>query len=326
MAQSHSRAAAPWVSGQVHVAPVGVWSDAPASEFPEVPPWLVLDGGVRRRISRLHSPHDRRSAITARALTVLAVAEVLDVLPDEVRLRQECPQCRRDDHGLPSVQGLADIHVSWAHTRWRVAAAASPLPVAVDTEERIKKAESLTHLTLTAEEQAWLDPEHDPDAFTRLWCRKECAVKMGWIDLDRLTEISFCAEGSLLDRLRGGHVVDRSVRGRAVVAITLAELRWAPVERLRTTVATASRSSSAVAMSPPEPEGPSVDAAEEQEQLEYPKHRRSLVASRRLASPAPRRPPALAGSSSPTESVEVRSMMVASADNLRTKAPRSDPE
>jgi 4'-phosphopantetheinyl transferase len=237
-------AAAPWVTSRVHVSPVGVWSDVPTSEFAEVPPWLVLDDGVLRRISRLHSPHDRRSAIAARALTALAAAEVLAVPPDEVRLGQECPQCRRDDHGPPSVHGLADLHVSWAHTRWRVAAAASPLPVAVDTEQRVEADFSLRHRTLTTEEHTWLDRECDPNAFTRLWCRKECAVKLGWIDLDRLSDISFCSEGLLLDRLRGAHVVERPVDGCAVVAITRAELRWVPVEQMRTRVGTASRSPS----------------------------------------------------------------------------------
>lgn len=238
MAHSYALVAEPGGARNVQKSPLGVWTDAPASMFAEVPPWLVLDEQIHRRISKFHNPQDRRSAITARALTVLATAEMLDVLPNEVILRQKCPQCHGDDHGPPSLHGLAEFHISWAHTRERVVVAASPLPVAVDTEQRVETASILTKRTLATEEQAWFDREHDPDAFTRIWCRKECAVKMGWIDLDRLTEISFCAEGSLLDSVGGAHVVERSVEGSAVVALTSAKLRWVSAERLKTRVDT----------------------------------------------------------------------------------------
>lgn len=210
---------------------IGVWTDAPVSGFAEPPPWLFLNEGVRRRISRLRNPKDRRAAIQARALTVLAAAQALDVPPRDVHLRQECHHCHREDHGRPSLRGL-DLHVSWAHTRTHVVAAVSPLAVAVDTEERVEATESLTERALTRDEREWLDQAHDLDGFTRLWCRKECAVKLGWIDLDRLSDVSFCAGGVLLRRLRGASVAERSIDGRTVVAITETDLRWIPSESL----------------------------------------------------------------------------------------------
>lgn len=211
---------------------IGAWSEASTSKFEAVPPWLVLDIEVRNRISRMRNLEDRQSAVMARAVTVLLAAKVLSLPPNEVRIRQKCPQCSGYDHGPPFLDGHRDFHISWSHTRRRVVAAASHRAVAIDTEESFEASSSLLRLTLTSEERHWLNWQFDHRAFSRLWSRKECAVKMGWIDLDRLLEVSFCSKGTLNECVRGMRVDERIVDGGAIVALTCAELLWVPAASL----------------------------------------------------------------------------------------------
>ncbi|WP_136517721.1 4'-phosphopantetheinyl transferase family protein [Cellulomonas telluris] len=212
---------------------VGVWTDAPVEALPAAPPWLAITDPVAARLARLRDPRDRRAAVSARALAVLVVADLLGVRPGDVRLAQRCPGCGGDDHGAPFVEGYPDVHVSWSHTRAHVAAAAAPTPVAVDVEEAVADVDTLASHVATATERAWLAQHDAPLAFARLWSRKECAVKLGRIDLGGMTAIAFSDGRELLTRVDGASVLDRSTTERALVAMTAGELRWTPAHRLR---------------------------------------------------------------------------------------------
>lgn len=74
-------------------------------------------------------------AITAQALTLRTIGEVVGVDPRVVELRRRCPVCGRDDHGRPEVVGHRGIHVSVSYDdRWAIVAVTRVAPVGIDVQ------------------------------------------------------------------------------------------------------------------------------------------------------------------------------------------------
>lgn len=178
----------------------------------------ILDGSVIQRISKLKDPVDAQDSLGARALTAQCVASVAGVPAHSVHLRQLCASCGSDDHGPPKVVGIPSVTVSWSHSRGHVAAAASSGAVAIDVE---RSRDVVLRQVLTNDEWDWVSGHRDQArAFARLWCRKECMVKLGHTSLDRLTDVSFVTCGILSPHASGWIVTERSMCDAVVVLLS----------------------------------------------------------------------------------------------------------
>ncbi|MGY1695541.1 4'-phosphopantetheinyl transferase family protein [Geodermatophilus sp. SYSU D00814] len=183
----------------------------------------VLDDGVltaaeRRRRDALHHPADRESYAAAHLLVRYCAAAVTGRALATLELVQRCPGCGSGDHGRPSLAGLPDLHVSLAHTRGAVAAAADRHPVGVDVEGPPVHGAGRavpTHSLTPAEGHRVRSAADPATAFLRSWVRKECLVKVGAATLDDLwrTEVAPSpghdpGDGPAVGRFGALHVVD----------------------------------------------------------------------------------------------------------------------
>ncbi len=178
----------------------------------------ALTASERRRGSALRHPADRTSHAAAHVLVRHCAAALTGRPVGTLELEQHCAECGSTDHGRPSMTGLPDLHVSLAHTRGAVAAAADWRPVGVDVEAltvRDVDLAVLTH-TLTAAEIGQVRAADDPaTAYLRHWVRKECLVKIGAATLDDLARIEIdpgteheIGVGVVAGRFGSLHVVD----------------------------------------------------------------------------------------------------------------------
>lgn len=195
-----------------------VWSDCKTDSLLTTRSRPVLDDAVLHRISRLRDPADVRDHRGARILAAHCVASLAGVPVHAVHLRQRCSSCGGDGHGRPVVVGLPQVSVSWSHSRGHVAATASSGAVAVDVERR---RDVVLWQALSPDERDWVDGQHDrPRAFARLWCRKECVVKLGHASLDHLSDVGFVTDGRLTPHADGWVVTERSARDSTVVVLS----------------------------------------------------------------------------------------------------------
>ena len=205
----------------------GYWSVAradevivPADGFPD---WLVIDDGVKARLDAYVNPADRAAALAARGLAVLAVSKLLGMPVGEIAMSQRCPNCGRTDHGRPEVPQHPQAFVSWSRSGDFVAAVAALEPVGIDVE-RLEPSPRVIHSVMpdrfSDDEQLWVTAQPDEtQAFVRVWCRKEAAIKLGGITLDTMSELS-CVTGDALDAASVEDITDE----RVVVAHSNAEL------------------------------------------------------------------------------------------------------
>lgn len=129
------------------------------------------------RRERLVRTEDHAAYTAAHLLVRACAGELLGVAPTTLSLEQHCPSCGGVDHGRPSLAGHEDVYVSLSHTRGYVAAIASHAPCGIDVELR---AATIPSRALTGRESGWVQAQPDPpDAFTRLWVRKEALIKLG---------------------------------------------------------------------------------------------------------------------------------------------------
>ena len=155
--------------------------------------WPDVAAEVVSRVERLLHPTDRLRHRAARQLAALCVADLLRCPPDAVALRQICPTCAGTDHGQPGVvddSGIYrnDVHVSWSHGQFAVAAVAAFKPVAIDVEAPV--VDPPIAGVLAGVEQRWLATAARRDiGFAQLWSRKECAIKLGLGTLDVLEDL-----------------------------------------------------------------------------------------------------------------------------------------
>lgn len=149
----------------------------------------------RTRVDRLRRPEDRDDQVAAHVLVRRVAAALLAdggraVGAGDLVLEQHCPGCGSDTHGRPAIAGETGLHVSLAHARGWVAAAAAGRPCGIDVEPVGSVAPLPDVLTPgEAAELAALPPAEQPAAFLRLWTRKEAVVKTGAVDLEGLARL-----------------------------------------------------------------------------------------------------------------------------------------
>lgn len=144
-----------------------------------------------RRAAAFRFESDRADFLAAHLLARVCVADLLSRPPEAITLTQRCDSCG-GEHGRPYVAGRPELRVSWSHARGYVAAAAAPVPVAVDVEVvgRTRVGTGLVDAMLDAVDAAAVRAADDPEqAFLRQWTRRECLVKLGSATLDRLREV-----------------------------------------------------------------------------------------------------------------------------------------
>lgn len=173
----------------------------PTGRGPGSPPagWLASGGPSlawltqqeRARAESFADAGDRRDYLTAHLLVRQLAARLAGISPADVVMIQRCQRCG-GPHGRPVIAGHPGLHVSLAHTRGAViaAAAASPVGADIETLRRPRFDLTLADTLLTRPEQRAVRQAADPHrAFLRHWVRKEAAVKVGLGRLGRLAEI-----------------------------------------------------------------------------------------------------------------------------------------
>lgn len=88
-----------------------------------------------------------------------------------------CPIFTYNAYGAPAIDGGPYFSIS--HCKAGIAVAVDSQPIGIDIEAVRPLKEGLMHKTMNASEQASILSSDAPDwAFTRLWTKKEAAVKM----------------------------------------------------------------------------------------------------------------------------------------------------
>ncbi|WP_165350439.1 4'-phosphopantetheinyl transferase family protein [Xylanimonas protaetiae] len=143
------------------------------------------DDGGPPAAARRSSPLDAapRSALldAARrsALLVAVLCEAGVDVGEPVALVRRCRVCGSTEHGKPEVAAAlaVGVHVSLAHTRRRLVAAAARGPVGVDVEDvAAVAAHPVADVLLSDAERAAGHPL-DAESLTRTWVRKEALLK-----------------------------------------------------------------------------------------------------------------------------------------------------
>lgn len=189
----------------------------------------LLGAAERARSASLRDPADRAAYVAAHLLVRECAAALTGRPVTALAVRQWCADCGAAGHGRPFLAGLPDVHVSWAHSRGAVVAAAAWHPVGVDVEALPSDGAAVGRFPGLAPAERWqLRSAVDPPLLAlRHWVRKECLVKVGTatlaridrIDLSRLTERRDRA-GRAVSRYRGLHLVDWcDPTRRALVAV-----------------------------------------------------------------------------------------------------------
>lgn len=150
----------------------------------DAPDWCeeLLSEPERARADSYHRVRLRRRFTAATALLKVTVAQLIGCGPFDVKLRRECPDCRRL-HGRPEVVG-GTPNVSISHSGDRVAVAqCADGPVGVDVEQMnpdVDVDSMLRFLLSAAERQAFSEVQGRQarlQAFFNYWTRKESVLK-----------------------------------------------------------------------------------------------------------------------------------------------------
>ncbi|WP_419995116.1 4'-phosphopantetheinyl transferase family protein [Streptomyces boninensis] len=151
----------------------------------------LLDEVERGRALRFRLPEDAAAFTRTRAGARRAVARLLGVRPDEVRIgRRVCPGCGDREHGPPAVvRPPVPLAVSLSRTSGRgVLAVGAGDWIGVDIEAlRPVEFGELSEMVMAPEERAHLmalseGPERTA-VFHRCWTRKEAVVKAAGVGL-----------------------------------------------------------------------------------------------------------------------------------------------
>lgn len=141
---------------------------------------LVLEPAELARAAELRRPADRATYLCAHVGLRRLLGSHLGVAPSKVPLaRAPCPCCG-EPHGRPVLPD-GRLHFSLSHCEGLSLIALAPAPVGVDIEpvphpDTVSEAADVLHPAESAELAA-LAPELRPDAFTRVWTRKEAYLK-----------------------------------------------------------------------------------------------------------------------------------------------------
>ncbi|MCZ2820926.1 hypothetical protein O2V63_11350 [Modestobacter sp. VKM Ac-2977] len=211
----------------------------------------LLGATERQRSASLRDPADRAAYVAAHLLVRRCAAALSGRPVADLAVHQWCADCGAVGHGRPSIAGSPDVHVSWAHSRGAVVAAASWHPVGVDVETLPPNGSGAGGFPGLAPAEQWqLRSAADPSLLAlRHWVRKECLVKAGAatldgahrIDLSRVVERHDRA-GRSVSRYHGLRLVDWcDPARRALVAVAGAGV---PVVRSSTDLAAVNRKGS----------------------------------------------------------------------------------
>ncbi|NLU78266.1 4'-phosphopantetheinyl transferase superfamily protein [Micromonospora sp. HNM0581] len=155
-----------------------VWWARAAS--PDDPGLLsVLTEAERRRHAGFTDPQGRALHLTARALTRLVLAGMLDAPASGLHFEATCRQCG-GKHGKPVLsRPRSPVTFSVAHShQWCVVAFAVHAAIGVDIEQIAISGNRLPLRALAPAEQAVVDTAEDRTAaFVRYWTRKEALLK-----------------------------------------------------------------------------------------------------------------------------------------------------
>nr|WP_243851078.1 4'-phosphopantetheinyl transferase superfamily protein [Modestobacter marinus] len=189
----------------------------------------VLGVAERARSDSLQDPADRAAYVAAHLLVRRCAAALTGRPVTDLAVHQWCADCGTAGHGRPSIAGLPGVHVSWAHGRGVVVAAAAWHPVGVDVETLPPAGSGAGRFPgLALAEQRQLRAAPDPALLAlRHWVRKECLVKAGLATLARVDRVDLSRvverqdpSGRAVARYRGLHLVDwRDPARRALVAV-----------------------------------------------------------------------------------------------------------
>lgn len=144
-----------------------------------------------RRASEFRRDEDRQDFIAAHALVRSCAARLLGTGMASLTVAQSCPTCG-GPHGKPAIAGFPGLHVSLAHSRGVVAAAAGFGPIGIDVEAldgRPISAGELDSVLAPREVLARTRAGDDQLALLRQWVRKEALVKIGVAVLATLSSI-----------------------------------------------------------------------------------------------------------------------------------------
>ncbi|GEL94304.1 4'-phosphopantetheinyl transferase family protein [Cellulomonas composti] len=173
----------------------------------------ALTPAERARRDRLTDVADRAAYTAAHLLVRRCAADALGVTARGLVLRQRCPGCGGDDHGVPTIAGHDGLAVSLSHTRGYVAALAvvvGPGPdagtprVGVDVE----RAQAVPASAFSSAERHWVEASASPEhAATDLWVRKEALIKAGVGDLGAAADLCVLGDGAGPARAVAGRAV-----------------------------------------------------------------------------------------------------------------------
>lgn len=149
-------------------------------------PLAALPAEQRARADRLRQARDRDDFIAARLLTQRLVAQVTG---RPAPFTQSCDHCG-GPHGRPVVDS-AELHLSWSHAGGWVAAVVSDQPCGIDVEP-VNDRPPLFDVLSAEEQQAIrsLPESQQPNAFLRLWVRKEALAKAAGTGLTDQTALA----------------------------------------------------------------------------------------------------------------------------------------
>ena len=151
------------------------------------------------RSEALQSSAARDAFIASHVLVRYVAGALAGVDATRLVLVQRCDTCG-GPHGAPFLRDRPNLRVSLSHSGGIVAAAAADVPVGIDVEtwDHAHHFDELQHAGVFSPDEARLlaaRPRRregpggispfEADAL-RLWLRKECLAKLGWLDLDRL--------------------------------------------------------------------------------------------------------------------------------------------
>ncbi|GAA2837879.1 4'-phosphopantetheinyl transferase superfamily protein [Kitasatospora sp. CM 4170] len=219
-----------------HAPIAAVSASADVLRHPEAGEHL-LTAVERERAARFRQESGRLDFTAAHILVRLCAARLLGVPADTITLAQNCPDCRKADHGRPYLPDHPDVQVSLSHTHGVVAAAAGRRPVGVDVELTARSGSLLqvAGRVLAPAELQQVEAHPEPGrAFLRQWVRKESLIKLGRTTLDGLAAVDLSAlpldvppGRPLRSRYQDLHLVDWTdpVRGAVICAASTAAPR-----------------------------------------------------------------------------------------------------
>ncbi|WP_457512632.1 4'-phosphopantetheinyl transferase family protein [Streptomyces sp. TE33382] len=176
----------------------------------------VLDDTEHDRAAELRRPPDRRCYVTAHVALRVLLGAHLGIDAHRVRFRREPCPCCGEPHGRPAAEDLrVPLHFSLSHSGDLALLAFADAPVGVDvqTTGSVEAADEIRGVLHPREEAelAACEERVRPDAFARVWVRKEAYLKGLGTGLARSPSLDYVGTGPTAATLPGWRVEDIAV-------------------------------------------------------------------------------------------------------------------